>query len=73
MKIRECKLQYEESNVLWLLPEILLSGCEYAKDVQFDYKKWFQIQIVWIFWSFTLWIEYKKNYEHHHRTNQGRD
>ena len=72
MKIRECRFQYEESNVLWLLPEILLSGCEYAKDVQFDYKKWFQIQIVWIFWSFTLWIEYKKNYDHH-RTTKGRD
>ena len=65
MKIRECSFQYEESNVLWLLPEILISGCEYAKDEQSDYKKWFLIQIVWIFWSFTLWIEYKKNYDHH--------
>jgi len=47
-------------NVLWLFPEILLSGATYSKDVQTDYKKFFQIQIVWLYWSFTLWMEYGK-------------
>lgn len=60
MKIRECSFTHEGWNVLWLFPEILLSGATYSKDVQTDYKKFFQIQIVWLYWSFTLWMEYGK-------------
>ena len=39
---------HEGWNVLWLFPEILLSGATYSKDVQTDYKKFWERYTCWL-------------------------
>ena len=60
MKIRENKVAYIGRDVLWFLPALLISGCKYAESVRTDYERWFQIELIWLFWEWRFWGEYKK-------------
>ena len=62
MKIRENKFNYSGPQPIWLLPEVLLSCDKYSEDyVEVNEYRWFfQIEVVWIFFGWTLWIEFGK-------------
>lgn len=60
MKVKENKISYYGPNPLWVFPELLLSCSKYSEDYATEYKRWFQIEIAWIFWCWTLWIEFDK-------------
>lgn len=59
MKIRENHFRCAGRYCLWLTPSIILSGTKY--DNPGEYEKWFQVEFFWLFWVYTLWIDYKKN------------
>ena len=60
MRVKECKVRYHGRDCWWITPAIILSGSKYAESVQGPYRRFFQIEVVWFFWSWTLWLEYSK-------------
>lgn len=64
MKVKESKFRkFTESGVFlfWLLPSISLSGSKYdISPKSGEYTHWFQVEITWFIWDYTLLVEFGK-------------
>lgn len=60
MKIRECNFKYNGWHPTWITPAIIVDVNRYSEDIVDHYKFWFQIEIVWLAFDFTLWVEFNK-------------